>query len=1036
MLKPSTPESRHKKKRVYTKYPEVKDVSSSKFLRGIIGEIPPVYKIVSKSKDRNPTTVLSDDEYNDVELNQEISFDMSENNTDIDPNRYDTLKLSIVKVIFGDNDLELEELRFCVDTTLQKLSIFKGNETMIDIDLMKLTENIYFSETKVLLVLNKDIQVKNCKSNTFLFYSGKTYTTHWKSLWRKLKATRNDRERFYKEVTSNELLRRLRDLGLLNLFRNLGGSSAGTPFNTSKNTLAKKEFSSLQRTKPLRLSGTLGKPSRILTPKNTLSKLSSPSTATPPRQFYSPNTEATIRPIRLTRSQDKGSRSSTPDVNDSILIDDPDTVSRKSARGRRREVFKPSLAYKFKDNSFYKIKNIDFQCLYRGQWINDTLLDFFIKYFAENAIDNGFIKKEHLHIFTTFFFTKLISSTDYYENIKRWVSKIDFSNVKYTIVPINENLHWYCSIIVGFDKILQKDDTDSICCIYVFDSLRQDHQSILKPIRTFLLNYAKDKFDLDIDPERIKLKPSAVPKQPNFNDCGVHVMYNVLRFFESPKGCLDIWNTENNPTRVALATFFKKKDREEMREKLRKILKQLQSEQEHRDHDSDKELSDDDEDDIVYIDAQEFNDLKNKGQNAKESSTESQQKVENQEGEKPNSETNDAGGKDGENADEAKDKQAEEPEAPTKDTEEEGERFFQSSQDEEQHSKEKVENQEVMSQESQRGPSQEYQSAEEVQNEQPAAAAADDDADSRSNQKNDVLLSQESITQLESLDSQESMKPDDNGKSKEEPYEEVPATQETEGSQNNVQISSELVEQDAKTDEKTEVEDPNSKNDSVEDAKSPAIVSSLSDDKEEDDKKVEEDVSIQNIEAIDTEKVDDGNTATAQNDAGSIGQSDANDPPLTELASSAVYTVLEDSAAEEDHDVVMEEVESEVEKPGSKRGRPRKSRSPIGNQEIKPTTPKEPIDVEKDSSRASSLPIRRKLRASSRLSSSNNRAQEPIDVDMEHASSQSNSKDEPTVLDLSNQSDDAEVSESHTQRGGNRTGSRRTSRLRRGLNLR
>jgi len=637
---------------------------SDKFKKANEDDVDPIYKIVATSRNlRSPpitpsvpssAPLLSDEENNNIEIQREIPLDLAEYDSALKIDYFNTIRFGPGKVVCGDADyiVESPHLKISFKTNLSSMKIMDGHEIVTDIDLLDMAKSLYFGDTKLFFILEKPVQIKNYHSSYFLIYVGQNYGKKLKGAWKQLKVVQNEPGRLYKEVNQQTLYRVLQNQELSKLAQIIGGSSdpnssrptssayfpssgipkssiAATPSKVRESLLKGKDFKSLQK-KPSKVSE-IGRASRINTPKNTLSSPSTASKLNSPAQtpankgadlkaFYSPIGS------RVTRSTTK--TTTTPD-SAMILLDDPDNSLTRNGPRKKKEIFKPSLVYKFKDNSSYKIRNMDFQCLYRGQWINDTLIDFFLKYFAEEAIDKGSIAEESIHIFTTFFFTKLKSTPKYYENIERWVSKIDFSKKKYVIVPINENLHWYCSIIVGFDKILDMNDKESKCKIYVFDSLRQEHTSILKPLRTFLVKYAKDKFDIEVDQSRIELKPSSVPKQPNFNDCGIHVMYNVSKFVDDPQECLNIWDSEKEISRAALSNFFKKKEREDMREKLRKILKQLQGEQEHRVDDSDVETPDnaeeEDADDLVYIDAEEFHDLKNKNQKLKEGSSEGEQ---------------------------------------------------------------------------------------------------------------------------------------------------------------------------------------------------------------------------------------------------------------------------------------------------------------------------------------------------------------------------------------------------------------------------
>ncbi|KAG0669356.1 hypothetical protein C6P45_003882 [Maudiozyma exigua] len=130
------------------------------------------------------------------------------------------------------------------------------------------------------------------------------------------------------------------------------------------------------------------------------------------------------------------------------------------------QIFKPKLKYQFSDETKYTITNQDFKCLYNNDWINDTLIDFFTKYYDDRASNNRILKREEVCIITSFFYTKLVSDPEnYYENVKKWVQNTDLSTKKYIIIPININYHWFGCIIYNFDllfKFLQEKQKEEI----------------------------------------------------------------------------------------------------------------------------------------------------------------------------------------------------------------------------------------------------------------------------------------------------------------------------------------------------------------------------------------------------------------------------------------------------------------------------------------------------------------------------------------------------------------------------------------------
>lgn len=137
-------------------------------------------------------------------------------------------------------------------------------------------------------------------------------------------------------------------------------------------------------------------------------------------------------------------------------FDIEDISNTKEEEKETPQIFKPKLKYQFSDDTKYTITNQDFKCLYNNDWINDTLIDFFTKYYDDGAANNGTLKREEVCIITSFFYTKLISDPkNYYENVKKWVQNTDLSTKKYIVIPININYHWFGCIIYNFDLLFK-----------------------------------------------------------------------------------------------------------------------------------------------------------------------------------------------------------------------------------------------------------------------------------------------------------------------------------------------------------------------------------------------------------------------------------------------------------------------------------------------------------------------------------------------------------------------------------------------------
>ncbi|EEQ36772.1 hypothetical protein CLUG_00895 [Clavispora lusitaniae ATCC 42720] len=229
--------------------------------------------------------------------------------------------------------------------------------------------------------------------------------------------------------------------------------------------------------------------------------------------------------------------------------------------------FDPPLKHTLANGKKFIVAFNDFKTLYNNDWINDTLIDFFIAYEIDKAV-NEFksVDESNVYAFNSFFFTKLMSKAedqevpDYYENIKRWLSKVDLMSYEAIIMPINEHLHWYCCIIKNLPKLLryakraqkrkarglenEKDsphNSEIVAEIFVFDSLRQTHPNIVSPLKTLIAEYCRDKHGVEIDTDSIRMVTARVPRQRNFNDCGIHVIYNVRKWLREPSVCERMW---------------------------------------------------------------------------------------------------------------------------------------------------------------------------------------------------------------------------------------------------------------------------------------------------------------------------------------------------------------------------------------------------------------------------------------------------------------------------------------------------------------
>ncbi|GAB1602779.1 sentrin-specific protease 6-like isoform X4 [Argonauta hians] len=108
------------------------------------------------------------------------------------------------------------------------------------------------------------------------------------------------------------------------------------------------------------------------------------------------------------------------------------------------------------------ITNEDFFCLNEGEFLNDVIIDFFLKYLVLEKLTET--DRERTHVFSSFFYKRLTqrlnrhsysSDQDPYcppmikrhAQVKTWTRHVDIFQKDFIIVPINENAHWFLAII-------------------------------------------------------------------------------------------------------------------------------------------------------------------------------------------------------------------------------------------------------------------------------------------------------------------------------------------------------------------------------------------------------------------------------------------------------------------------------------------------------------------------------------------------------------------------------------------------------------
>ncbi|CAL8322853.1 unnamed protein product [Merluccius merluccius] len=237
----------------------------------------------------------------------------------------------------------------------------------------------------------------------------------------------------------------------------------------------------------------------------------------------------------------------------------------------------------------------DLQCLDSGQYLNDVIIDFYLKYLLHNA-PAAVAKRSH--VFSSFFYKQLTrrdnasedstgatvsQSLRRHQRVKTWTRHVDIFQKDFLFVPVNQEAHWYLVVIcfpgleeplfecrteAGWQKTsgdsgpsdpqIQEEvlgppesnvptscteatcQRDTVCkrpCILIMDSLKLSlHERIFKIMREYLQSEWEVRRGSvrDFSAEQMKGSHCRVPLQDNCSDCGLYLLQYVESFLKDP----------------------------------------------------------------------------------------------------------------------------------------------------------------------------------------------------------------------------------------------------------------------------------------------------------------------------------------------------------------------------------------------------------------------------------------------------------------------------------------------------------------------
>ncbi|KAG2187689.1 hypothetical protein INT44_005379 [Umbelopsis vinacea] len=96
-----------------------------------------------------------------------------------------------------------------------------------------------------------------------------------------------------------------------------------------------------------------------------------------------------------------------------------------------------------------------------GEFLNDNIIDFYMKWIFDQLQNRDPELAKQVHIFNSFFYKRLTQRNrnsrkeeNVYDRVKKWTAKMNLFDKSYVFIPINENWHWYLAIICNLKKMI------------------------------------------------------------------------------------------------------------------------------------------------------------------------------------------------------------------------------------------------------------------------------------------------------------------------------------------------------------------------------------------------------------------------------------------------------------------------------------------------------------------------------------------------------------------------------------------------------
>ncbi|KAJ1658635.1 hypothetical protein IWQ61_002166 [Dispira simplex] len=141
------------------------------------------------------------------------------------------------------------------------------------------------------------------------------------------------------------------------------------------------------------------------------------------------------------------------------------TSLRRSSRLSLRVDHRPLFVFPFSGVKSVTITTTDVPRLDAGEYLNDSIIEFYLKFLQVNLQRDSPELADQIHIFNTFFYPQLTAKSarklhpTCYDRVKSWTTKVNIFNKRFIFIPIHEKAHWYLALVCNPGCLTRAKDT-------------------------------------------------------------------------------------------------------------------------------------------------------------------------------------------------------------------------------------------------------------------------------------------------------------------------------------------------------------------------------------------------------------------------------------------------------------------------------------------------------------------------------------------------------------------------------------------------